>query len=167
MKQSYVRYQPCLASGNIENCPVPTWLCSLCVFYTIKRNILSTNPVIRRIRAVAIHNTEKLSQDTLYPQEKNRTLSIKIPPHQMCTEFPATLSRYTQIVSSLCNWRRDWFPKDLLHSDIVFWNKERNEFIQIQNGVLGSACKNMTVLLTLSTLVTCRKNVKTHAESGL
>ena len=75
----------------------------------------------------------------------------------MYTEFPATLSRYTQIVSSLCNWRRDWFPKDVLHSDIVFWNKERNEFIQIQNGVLGSASKNMTVLLTLSTLVTCRK----------
>ena len=38
--------------------------------------------------------------------------------------------------------------------------------IQIQNGVLGADCKNMTVLLTLSTLVTCRKYVKTHTESA-
>ena len=76
-KQSYVRYQPGSASGNIKNCPVPTWLCSLCVFYIIKPNFPGFNPVIRRIYTVAVHNTEQLSQNTLHLRKKNRTLSIK------------------------------------------------------------------------------------------
>ena len=101
-KQSYVRYQPGFASGNIKNCPVPTRLGSLCIFYTIKQTFPGSNPVTRRIRTIAIQ-TEKLSQNTLHLREKNRTLSIKIPLHQMCTEFHTTLSRYTQIISSLCN----------------------------------------------------------------
>ena len=156
-KQSYVRYQPDSASGNIKNCPVPTWLCSLCVFYIIKPIFPGFNPVIRRIYTVAVHNTEHIA-----PSEEKPDALYKILPHQVCTEFHTTLSRYTQIVSSLCNWRRDWFQKDLLSSEI---KKETNS-IQIQNGVLGSDCKDMTVLLTLSTLVTCRKYVKAHTESA-
>ena len=44
--------------------------------------------------------------------------------------------------------------------------KKETNFIQIQNGVLGSDCKTMTVLLTLSLLVTCIRYVKAHAESA-
>ena len=72
-----IRYQPGFVSGSIKHYQVPTWLCSLCVFYIIKRNVPGTNPVIRRICTVAVHKTEKLSQNTLHLREKKRTLSIK------------------------------------------------------------------------------------------
>ena len=57
-------------------------------------------------------------------------------------------------------------PERCIAFRYCLWNKKETNSIQIPKGVLGSACKNMTVLLTLSTLVTCRKNVKTHAESA-